>query len=389
MERKIFPERLGWKETCEEVGFPYWNLPSKDGTPYWQETAAYQFYQSEIDKIESATEELHAMCMDLVSEIITSGDYHPAFGFPIWVKELIEKSWKKSDMHLYGRFDLAYDGNTIKMLEYNADTPTSLLEASVVQWNWLVAQNIPNANQFNSIHEALIQRWKEISLKMPASTRWYFSAHDDGGAEDWGNLEYLMYTAVESGLNASELPLSNIGWHDSQFVDIHGRNIDVCFKLYPWEHMVNDEFGKYIKTSQTNWLEPIWKMLLSNKVLLPLLWKKYPNHPFLLPAFFEDEAQKLQGKFVKKATLSREGSNISLVENEKNFSLSGSEFNSEYDKSGYIFQQWMDVPVFSGFYPIIGSWVVGDNAVGIGIREDSHQVTGNDAHFVSHFFIED
>jgi glutathionylspermidine synthase len=36
---------------------------------------------------------------------------------------------------LYGRFDLAYRGDgPPKLLEYNADTPTALFEAAVVQW---------------------------------------------------------------------------------------------------------------------------------------------------------------------------------------------------------------------------------------------------------------
>ena len=56
---------------------------------------------------------------------------------PIYRKNLIEQTWAKNVPHLYGRFDFGYDGENLKMFEYNADTPTSLLEAAVVQWQWL------------------------------------------------------------------------------------------------------------------------------------------------------------------------------------------------------------------------------------------------------------
>lgn len=71
-------------------------------------------------------------------------------------------SWNEEPPAIYGRFDLAYDGiHPPKLLEYNADTPTALLEASVVQWYWL--QDVfPKDDQFNSIHEHLVAKWKEL-----------------------------------------------------------------------------------------------------------------------------------------------------------------------------------------------------------------------------------
>ncbi len=75
---------------------------------------------------------------------------------------------------LYGRFDFAYDGRNIKMLEYNADTPTGLLEASVAQWLWIEqVSGIANRDQFNSIHEDLIKRWKTI---LPRGSHVHFAA---------------------------------------------------------------------------------------------------------------------------------------------------------------------------------------------------------------------
>ena len=54
---------------------------------------------------------------------------------------------------------------------------------------------------------------------------------------------------------------------------------------------------------------------LSNKGILPLLWEMFPDHPNLLPAYFEDdpESGKLGDSFARKPLYSREGANVALV----------------------------------------------------------------------------
>ena len=71
-----------------------------------------------------------------------------------------------------------FDGTgPAKLLEYNADTPTSMFEAAVFQWTWLeqaIERNIipKRADQFNSIHERLIEAWKKLGGgTSPASRR--------------------------------------------------------------------------------------------------------------------------------------------------------------------------------------------------------------------------
>lgn len=389
MFRKMFTERPGWQKRCEDVGFDYYKLPSSDGSMYWSEGAAYELTLSQVDHLDDSTTELHSMCMSLVGELIAQGNYHKAYGFDERTKSLIETSWRRGDKHLYGRFDLAYDGRSIKMLEYNADTPTSLLEASVVQWNWVEeAPGVPNRDQFNSIHEKLIERWVEVGQSISMQPRIHFVGHEDAGREDWGNLEYLMDTATQAGIDTSELTTAQVGWDGRALVDLAEEPIIGCFKLYPWEHMMADEFAEHVSRASTRFVEPPWKMLLSNKVLLPLLWQKHEGHPLLLPAFFDDGNLPTSGKWVRKPTLAREGANVTMIERGQQIKLSGSDFNPEYDKSGYIFQQWIDLPHIDGFRPIVGSWVVGDQAAGIGFREDYNVVTGNDSHFLPHYFVE-
>jgi glutathionylspermidine synthase len=388
MERKKFSPRQGWQERCKEVGFDYYDLPSSDGTPYWSEEAAYCFTATEVDGLEEATNTLHNMCLETVGHIVTTGDYPAGYRLSETAKQLVEKSWTEGELSLYGRFDLAYDGFVIKMLEYNADTPTSLLEAAVVQWNWLEDRGLPD--QFNSIHERLIERWKEVAAKIAAVVpRIHLCGMKEAGREDWGTIEYLMDTALQAGIDVTELGVEDIGFDEEtkSFVDINGRPVIACFKLYAWEWMVADQFGEKISRSTTRFVEPSWKMLLSSKALLPELWKRFENHPLLLPSYYEDKAQQLRsGAFARKPILSREGANVSKVENGSVVQITGSLFNEAYDKDGYVLQAWSELPTFDGFHPVIGSWVIGDESAGIGIREDKNTVTGNDSHFVPHYF---
>lgn len=388
MERLKLMPRPNWQQRCKDVGFDYFDLPSSDGSLYWSDDKAYKFTIKEVDEIDDATLELHQMAMAHVEDAVSKGNYISQYGFSNRDIELIESSWRAQEPSLFGRFDLAYDGKQIKMLEYNADTPTSLLEASVVQWDWLVDRNLPD--QFNSLHEKLIEQWKVIQATLPlsANKQIHFVGMSEAGREDWGNIEYLMETAFQAGLTVSELELSNIGWNQAtrEFVDLKMHSISTCFKLYPWEWFKDDDFAQHLNFAQTRWIEPAWKMLLSSKALLPQLWQKHPNHPFLLASHFADSSLPATQTWVKKPLLSREGANVTKVIDGVEQILTGSEFVTDYDKSGYVLQEWVELPDFEGFQPIIGSWIIGNETAGMGIREDYNVVTGNDSHFVPHYF---
>ena len=102
--------------------------------------------------------------------------------------------------------------------------------------------------------------------------------------EDEMTVTYLLDTATQAGLSASMFPIDDIGWDGANFVGPDERPLSSVFKLYPWEWMVREEFGAHLGASSTIWVEPAWKMLLSNKGLLPVLWKLFPHHPNLLEA---------------------------------------------------------------------------------------------------------
>lgn len=382
MQRKILKSDRNLSEVMEKLRFDIWDLPSTNGQPYFSENTYYEFTEKQIDSLYDATKELHLMSLDYVSDVIRKGDYK-SLGLNRDMISIIESTYAKTkDSHIYGRFDLAFDPkvNTIKMLEYNADTPTSLYESSIVQWDWQ-QYHFPKADQFNSIHENLIERWKNFPTNM------YFTAHDDSGKEDWITLYYLLDTYLSSDSNTGNcINLTDLGLTSSgNFVDMSGTIIENIFKLYPWEFMQEEEF--ITSASNTNFLEPAWKILLSNKSLLPKLWEKHEKHPLLLPSFFIEEGKEFPRSFIKKPIFSREGSNVSSTNKEdsrnKDYDLYS---DSLYDSSGYIIQADAEIPIQDGFTPVIGSWVVGEEPCGINVREDKG-FTRNTSRFVPHIFI--
>src|SRR6266850_1597945 len=210
MQRIEIEPRVDWKEKVEKLGFVFHTAEAL----YWNESAYYQFTRTEVDEIEKATNELHRICLEAVQRVLDD-DLFSRLKIPHSFVSLIGNSWEREDVSLYGRFDLFYDGkHQPKMYEYNADTPTSLLEASVIQWYWL-EERFHQDDQFNSIHEKLIARWQESDLKGLL----HFACGRDH-PEDFATAVYMEDTAVQAGFKTKRLYVDEIGWDGRNFVDL-------------------------------------------------------------------------------------------------------------------------------------------------------------------------
>ncbi|PSL47944.1 glutathionylspermidine synthase [Chitinophaga niastensis] len=373
MQRIITAPRNNWQAAVEKLGFGFHTTD----VPYWDESVYYSFTMGEITNIEKATQELWEMCLGAAQHIMDNNLY-VRFGIPEWVIPYIEASWQEDHPAIYGRFDFCYKNGQLKLLEFNADTPTSLYEAGIVQWFWLQDMD-KSKDQFNSIHEKLIDGWKTLKEYLHPG-KLHFTCLKQT-LEDLTNTEYIRDCAMQAGLDTKLVFVDDLGWNENTrvFVDMEEEPITNMFKLYPWEWMVREDFGRHIPedNNRTFWIEPGWKMLLSNKALLPILWELYPNHPNLLPAYFDAHGMQ---RFVKKPILSREGANIDLVDNGKLLQYS----EGNYGREGYIFQELFELPCYDGKYPVIGSWVIAQQPAGIGIRESDTLITDNKSRFVPH-----
>jgi glutathionylspermidine synthase len=199
--------------------------------------------------------------------------------------------------------------------------------------------------------------------------------------EDIGNVEYLRDTALQADIDARYIAIEDIGWSEEAnvFVDLDNLPIRALFKLYPWEWVARETFGPNIARSGLTVVEPAWKVLLSCKAILAVLWELYPDHPNLLPAYFEPS--KLGETYVRKPLYSREGENVEIHGPRGVYAQPGT-----YGAEGYVYQAYAPLPEFDGNYPVIGSWIVGDEPCGMGLCEDSTPVTRNTSRFVPHYF---
>ncbi|MFF9521471.1 glutathionylspermidine synthase family protein [Streptomyces achromogenes] len=394
MERRTTTPRPGWQQTVEAQGLIYPLTRHPDGSlhPYWDESAYYVFSLEEVEALEDTVAELHRMCLAAADHIVAEDRLADLGITDARVAAAVTESWhRRAELpSLYGRFDLRYDGTgPAKLLEYNADTPTSLVEAASPQWFWM-EERFPGADQWNSLHERLVEAWRAQAALLPPGAPLHFahSAADELG-EDLMTVAYLKETAEQAGLTTDWLAMEEIGWDSlsGRFVDNRLRFIRGIFKLYPWEWLTTDSFGPHVLdtldngggTGSTLWIEPAWKMLLSNKALLAILWELYPGHPHLLPAYLDGprELATTTG-YVAKPLLGREGAGITVHD-------PGTPPAPREDPCCY--QQLAPLPAFDGNHVVLGTWVVAGEPAGLGIRESTGLITDEYARFLPHVIL--
>jgi glutathionylspermidine synthase len=387
MRRIAITERPDWRETATELGFRFHTI---EGEPYWDESAYYALSLQQVEQdLEDPTAELHQMAMGLVGEIVASEELMDQLAVPEAYRDWIAESWRRGEPHLYGRMDLAYDGNgPAKLFELNYDTPTALYEAAFFQWVWLDQQKerglLPeSADQYNLIQDLLVETFATIAPDLPKPL--YFSAVRES-LEDQGTVAYLRDCAEQAGIDTRSIAIEDIGLStDSRFTDLDDYVIEALFKLYPLEFLFAERFGPALPRSGIRLIEPPWKTLLSNKGILPLLWKKHKGHPNLLESYFEDEhSGVLAPGWVRKPLYSREGANVTVILADGSQHVAA----GPYDDSPWIRQAAHPLPQFDGNYAVIGSWVIADRAAGIGIREDTTLITRDTSRFVPHAIID-
>lgn len=415
MHREVIRPRENWQRKVEDIGFEWHTSTTDAGTPlpYWDESACWVLTPDEVDVIEAATNDLHEMSMEVVERVVTERLY-TAIGYPDSVADLVEESWRRHNSNetaVYGRFDLAFpglgEGNvTPKMLEYNADTPTGLFEAAVAQWHWL-QDCYPNGDQFNSIHEALVATWSGLRAENAGSNTLHLTSLAPH-PEDEGTVRYMQDVAIEAGFATKMIAAADIGWSvpegdeaaEAYFVDLAGARISTLYKLLPWDWALSDPFGdqlaQAVMSRSLRVIEPAWKLVLSSKGILPILWDMFPGHPNLLESHFETSKFKSGVDVFAKPKLGREGANISLATLGARGQIVGSPHASvagPYGKEGYIYQAAATMARAEGraadgtnctFHAVIGSWVIGNESRGIGMREDTNVITQNTSRFVPH-----
>ncbi len=356
---------------------------------YWNEEAYYAFSSTEVYELEAEVRVLMDMLIE-AGDYIIENNLFSKMGIPGWAVPRIKETWESEPPMVYGRFDFSYGPDGAKLLEYNADTPTALLETAV-QWHWVQDVFGPSGDQWNTVHEALVTRWRELNEGDRLPGQWVHMLHTtaEGSGEDFMTIGYMAATAHEAGIRVELMPIENLGFNEEQgFLDMQGRYVRTAFKLYPWEWIVHERFAEAAmermgeEPGQTTWIEPIWKMLWSNKGILPVLWELYPEHETLLPAWFEGEEPKGLETYIRKPLLAREGADsVAVVDGKVAEKGPGQGYGGE----GFVVQKYTDLGEYEGgVRPVLGLWTVDMEPVGCGIREQHGLITDNTSRFTPH-----
>ncbi|GAA2515269.1 glutathionylspermidine synthase family protein [Pilimelia columellifera] len=406
--------RPGWESLVRADGLVFLDTTLPDGaiTKYWREGPYYELTGDEVAELERHTATLFAMCVAAGDHMVANPRIMRRMGIPEEAFAEIARTWEAEPPSVYARFDLRYAGPgpqatadpglaAPKLLEFNADTPTSLLESAVVQWRWF-EQTRQGRDQWNSLHERLVAAWRRQldeharRLGRPIERVHFVFTAEESSGEDQMNTTYLADTALQAGYEVDVLVAEDLGLgDDGDFYDLQRRRVDVLFKLYPWEWMVDDDFGPAALSASARpgglaIVEPVYKMLWSNKGLLPVLWELFGDDPergrLLLPAYFADDDHQLDS-YVIKPLLGREGANVRIVDHGRTVA----DVAGPYGAEGHVVQQFAPLPQYLGAdgaqHPVLGAWIVDGEPAGLAIRESDGLVTDNASYFVPHAIV--
>ena len=347
--------------------------------------------EAEAEAYYAAANTLYELYVEAAQHVIEQRLYEP-LGIPTNLVPLIEQSWERDDWHLYGRFDLAggIDGEPIKLIEFNADTPTSLFETSIVQWALLKANGLDEARQFNNLHAMLQENFRRLVVgdgvdfqQAYRQEKLLFSSIA-GLPEDERTVRYLQHVAHEAGLYTDFCFLDEAGFLEKQGVfNRDQQRADFWFKLFPWEDIASDEpelvdiLESISELSSTRFVNPAYTLLFQSKGMLAILHELFPDSPYLLETRF----QPLQGKAqVEKKLFGREGENTRISDADGRLIA---QTDGNYGQHASVFQAYAPMPLDpAGNRYQAGVFYVYE-ACGLGFRRGG-EILDNMSKFVGH-----
>ncbi|MDK2041205.1 glutathionylspermidine synthase family protein [Aliarcobacter butzleri] len=378
-------------EYLESIGF-IWHT-DKDNSSYISDEIVV-ISEDEVNAFYEATNELYDMFAEAGQYVIDNDLFHE-LNIPFNLVEIIKESWENEvHWHLYSRFDLAggIDGHPIKLIEFNADTPTSLFETAIIQWAILKANGLDEASQFNNLYEALKDNFKRIITLNSDIEKFeeYYSnlgwkilfSSISSSIEDINTTKLLQHIASEAGFNTDFEYIENVQFSDDGiFKD--DELFEFWFKLIPWEDIAIQEselaliLTEIIKEKKAIIFNPAYTLMFQSKAFMKVLWDLYPNHPLLLETSFEPLKGKKQ---VEKRAFGREGANTKIINADGSIDTQTS---GDYEGHKAIYQEYVEFPKDeNGNFYQAGVFYAYE-ACGLGFRKGG-KILNNMSKFVGH-----
>ena len=374
----------------ESLGF-VWHTDSDESSYISDELVVLT--EAEAEAYYEATNELYDMYVEAAEHVIENDLFHE-IGIPFNLVDIIKESWENDvHWHLYGRFDLAggLDGKPIKLLEFNADTPTALFETAIIQWAILKQNAMEESSQFNASYEALVDNFKRLVI-LEEDVSDFEERYDGwkflftsvrGNSEEENTVRLLQHIATEAGFETEFAYMDDVEFDEEEGIIYQDENYELWFKLIPWEDIALEEsdlamiLKNIISNQKAIIFNPAYTLLFQSKGLLKILWDLYPNHPLLLESSFEP----LEGqKQVKKPVFGREGGNVSILDE------NASELESvdgEYANHKMLYQAYTELATDSQGQSYQAGVFYAYEACGLGFRKGG-KILDNMSKFVGH-----
>ena len=378
-------------EYLESIGF-VWHTDSDNSSYISDELVVVS--EEEAEAYYEATNELYDMFVEAGEYVIENNLFHE-LNIPFNLVDIIKESWENDvHWHLYSRFDLAggIDGHPIKLIEFNADTPTSLFETAIIQWAILKANGLDEASQFNNLYEALKDNFKRIITLNSDIEKFeeYYSnlgwkilfSSISSSIEDINTTKLLQHIASEAGFNTDFEYIENVQFSDDGiFKD--DELFEFWFKLIPWEDIAIQEselaliLTEIIKEKKAIIFNPAYTLMFQSKAFMKVLWDLYPNHPLLLETSFEPLKGKKQ---VEKRAFGREGANTKIINADGSIDTQTS---GDYEGHKAIYQEYVEFPKDEKGDCYQAGVFYAYEACGLGFRKGG-KILNNMSKFVGH-----
>ncbi|UFH59947.1 glutathionylspermidine synthase family protein [Sulfurovum mangrovi] len=377
-------------EYLESLGF-VWHTDHDESSYIADELVVIT--EAEAEAYYEAGNALYDMFIEAAQYVIDNNLFHE-IGIPFNLVEIIKESWENDvHWHLYGRFDLAggIDGKPIKLLEFNADTPTALFETAIIQWALLKQNGRDEESQFNGVYEALVENFQRL-VTLDESVEAFEENYDGwkflftsirGNAEEENTVRLLQHIATEAGYVTEFAYIDEVEFSEEEGIFYHDENYELWFKLIPWEDIALEEsdlamiLTDIIKNQKAIIFNPAYTLLFQSKGILKILWDLYPGHPLLLESAFEP----LEGqKQVSKPVFGREGGSVTIID-EQGKELE--KISSEYENHKMLYQAYTELPTDAEGQSYQAGVFYAYEACGLGFRKGG-RILDNMAKFVGH-----
>lgn len=377
--------------TLEELGFS-WHTDN-DGSKYVSDELVV-ISTDEAEAYYEAVNEIYDMYAQAAEFVITNNLFFE-LGIPFNLVDAIKKSWENDvHWHLYGRFDLAggVDGKPIKLIEFNADTPTGLFETALLQWAILKHNNMNEQMQFNNVYEAISENFKRL-ITLFDDTEAFEERYDgwkilfssiQGNAEEEATTRLLQQMATDAGFNTGFEYLQNTHFDENGVFDAHENSYEYWFKLYPWEDIAIDEpelatiLTSIMQNQQTIIINPAYTLLFQSKGMMKILCDLFPDSPYLLKTSFEP----LQGiKQVEKTVFGREGANTKIINADASIETQNDGPYGNYKK---VYQEYVEFAKDAKGAKYQAGVFFAYEACGLSFRKGG-EILDNMSKFVGHF----